>query len=141
MPTPNLHKVLCTKDFRRFLLDARLVAPQTAPTYRQVSLADDTLAIRVELTRQVEYEGENVVMVIYSYGGPVDGEAIAEDLTWAKRLAQSPPGGVIHHFIYATSLLNEIQLVLSASSLSPLNDVKIRTTITEFACRKSDLTA
>ena len=97
-----------------------------SPNFPQVSLVDDALAIRTELTRQVEYEGKNVVVVMHSYGGLVGSEAIAEDLTWAKRRAQGLPGGVIHIFFYAAFLLNEGQSVLSAFGESPTNDVKVR---------------
>ena len=94
-----------------------------SPDFPQVSLVDDALAIRTELIRQVEYEGKDVVVVMHSYGGS---EAIAEDLTWAKRHAQGLPGSVIHIFFYAAFLLNEGQSVLSAFGDSPNNDVRVR---------------
>lgn len=97
-----------------------------SPNFPQVSLVDDALAIRTELIRQVEYEGKDVVVVMHSYGGLVGSEAIAEDLTWAKRRAQGLPGGVIHIFFYAAFLLNEGQSVLSAFGESPNNDVRVR---------------
>ena len=97
-----------------------------SPNFPQVSLVDDALAIRTELTRQVEYEGKNVVVVMHSYGGLVGSEAITEDLTWAKRRAQGLPGGVIHIFFYAAFLLNEGQSILSAFGESPNDDVKVR---------------
>lgn len=90
-----------------------------------VSLVDDALAIRTELTRQIEYEGRTVVLVMHSYGGLVGSEAAAEELSYAKRQAQGLPGGVIHLFFYSAFLLNEGQSVLSAFGESPDNDVKV----------------
>ena len=98
-----------------------------SPDFPQLSLVDDALAIRTELIRQIEYEGKTVVVVLHSYGGLVGGEAIAEELTWAKRQAQGLPGGVIHIFFYSAFLLNEGQSVLSAFGESPNNDVRVRT--------------
>ena len=106
-----------------------------SPDFPQVSLVDDALAIRTELIRQVEYEGKDVVVVMHSYGGLVGSEAIAEDLTWAKRRAQGLPGGVINLFFYAALMLNEGQSVLSAFGESPNNDVKVRSVSSLRVCR------
>lgn len=95
--------------------------------FPQLSLVDDALAIRTELTRQIEYEGKTVVVVMHSYGGLVGSEAITEELNYAKRQAQGLPGGVIHLFLYSAFLLNEGQSVLSAFGESPNNDVKVST--------------
>lgn len=95
--------------------------------FPQLSLVDDALAIRTELTRQIEYEGKTVVVVMHSYGGLVGSEAITEELSYAKRQAQGLPGGVIHLFLYSAFLLNEGQSVLSAFGESPNNDVKVST--------------
>lgn len=69
--------------------------------FSQLSLVDDALAIRTELTRQIEYEGKTIVIVMLSYGGLVGSKAITEKLSYAKRQAQGLPGGVIHLFFYA----------------------------------------
>ncbi|KAL9138777.1 MAG: hypothetical protein Q9175_000043 [Cornicularia normoerica] len=95
-----------------------------SPKFSQFSLIDDALAIRTELTRQIEYEGKTVVVVMHSYGGLVGSEATTEELSYAKRHAQGLPGGVIHLFLYSAFLLNEGQSVLSAFGESPNNDVK-----------------
>lgn len=95
--------------------------------FLQLSLVDDALAIRTELTRQVEYEGKTVVLVMHSYGGLVGSEATTEELSYTKRQAQGLPGGVTHLFYYSAFLLNEGQSVLSAWGESPNNDVKVST--------------
>ena len=98
-----------------------------SPTFPQVDLIDDALAIRKELIRQIEYEGKTVVMVLHSYGGLVGGEAIPEELTWTTRQARGLTGGVIHIFLYAAFLLDKGQSVLGAFGESPNNDVKVST--------------
>lgn len=108
-----------------------------SPKFSQFSLIDDALAIRTELTRQIEYEGKTVVVVMHSYGGLVGSEATTEELSYAKRHAQGLPGGVIHLFLYSAFLLNEGQSVLSAFGESPNNDVKVRT-LTVFFSKPSD---
>ncbi len=95
--------------------------------FPQLSLLDDALAIRTELTRQIEHEGKTVVVVMHSYGGLVGSEAITEELSYAKRRALNLPGGVIHLFFYSAFLLNEGQSVLDAFGESPNNDVKVST--------------
>ena len=95
--------------------------------FPQLSLVDDALAIRTELTRQIEYEGKTVVLVMHSYGGLVGSEATTEELSYTKRQAQGLPGGVTHLFYYSAFLLNEGQSVLSAWGESPNNDVKVST--------------
>ena len=95
--------------------------------FPQLTLVDDALAIRTELTRQIEYGGKTVVVVMHSYGGLVGSEAITEELSYTRRQAQGLPGGVIHLFLYSAFLLNEGQSVLSAFGESPNNDVKVST--------------
>ncbi|KAL8966961.1 MAG: hypothetical protein Q9183_003136 [Haloplaca sp. 2 TL-2023] len=63
------------------------------PDFPQTTLIDDALAIRLELTRQVEYEGKTVMVAMHSYGGLVGSEAIPEDLSFAKRQSLDLPGG------------------------------------------------
>ena len=53
--------------------------------FPDITLIDDALAIRRELTRQVEYEAKIVVVVMHSYGGLVGSEAIPEDLSSTQR--------------------------------------------------------
>ena len=95
--------------------------------FSQLSLVDDALAIRTELTRQIAYEGKTIVVVMHSYGDLVGSKAITEKLSYAKRQAQCLPGGVIHLFLYAAFLLHEGQSVLSAFGESPNNDVHVST--------------
>ena len=95
--------------------------------FPQLSLVDDALAIRTELTRQIEYEGKTVVVVMHSYGGLVGSEATTSELSYAQRRAQGLPGGVVHFFFYSAFLLNEGQSVLGAFGESPNNDVKVST--------------
>lgn len=96
------------------------------PDFPKTTLVDDALAIRLELTRQVEYEGKFVVVAMHSYGGLVGSEAIPEELGYAKRQSLGLPGGVIHLFYYCAFILNEGQSVLSAFGESPNNDVRVR---------------
>ena len=98
-----------------------------SPTFPQVDLIDDALAIRKELIRQIEYEGKTVVMVLHSYGGLVGSEAIPQELTRTARQAQGLPGGVIHIFFYAAYVLGESQSILDVFGESPNNDVKVST--------------
>ena len=98
-----------------------------SPTFPQLSLIDDALVIRTELTRQIEYEGKIVVVVMHSYGGLVGSEATIEEFGYDKRQAQGLPGGVIHFFYYASFVLEEGQSVFSAFGESPNNDVRVST--------------
>lgn len=92
--------------------------------FPKLSLVDDALAIRTELTRLIEYEGKTVVLVMHSYGGLVGSEATTEELSFANRQARGLPGGVVHLFLYSAFLLNQGQSVLSAFGESPNNDVR-----------------
>lgn len=98
-----------------------------SPEFPQLSLIDDALAIRTELTHQIQDEEKTVVVVMHSYGGLVGSEATTEELSYAKRQAQGLPGGVMHLFFYSAFLLNEGQSVLSTFGESPNNDVKVST--------------
>lgn len=95
------------------------------PSFPQVSLVDDVLAIRSELIRHVEYEEKNVIVVMHSYGGLVGSEAITEDLSSAKRQSKGLAGGVTHLFYYCAFLLDKGQSVLSAFGESPNSDVRV----------------
>lgn len=95
--TPNLPTIILVQGS----FQIRQVCSNIDSTnFPRLSLVDDALAIRTELTRQIEYEGKTVVVVMHSYGGLVGSEAITEDLSYAKRQAQGLPGGVIHLFLY-----------------------------------------
>ena len=98
-----------------------------SPDFPQLSLVDDALAIRTELTRQIEYKGKTVMMVMHSYGGLVGSEATTEELSYTKRQAQGLPGGVIHLFFYSAFLLNEGQSVLNTFGESSNNDIRVST--------------
>ena len=96
-----------------------------SPDFPKLTLVDDALAVRLELTRLIEYEGKPVMVVMHSYGGLVGSEAIPAELSHASRHAKNLPGGVIHLFHVAAFLLEEGQSVLSAFGESPNNDVKV----------------
>ena len=84
------------------------------PDFPRVTLIDDALAVRSELTRLIEDEGKTVVVVMHSYGGLAGSEATREELSYAKRQLQGLPGGVIHLFLCAAWLLDEGQSVIDA---------------------------
>lgn len=98
-----------------------------SPNFPQLSLVDDASAIHKELSRLIESEGRNVVVVMHSYGGLVGSEATTEELSYTNRQARGLPGGVIHLFFYTAFLLQEGQSVLGVFGESPNNDVKVRT--------------
>ena len=107
-----------------------------SPSFPQLTLIDDALAIRTELTRQIEYEGKIVVIVMHSYGGLVGSEATIEEFGYERRRAQGLPGGVIHFFYYASFVLEEGQSVLSAFGESPNNDVRVIKNTGYFAIKQ-----
>ncbi len=96
------------------------------PNFPKTTLVDDALAVRLELTRQVEYEGKTVLVAMHSYGGLVGSEAIPEDLSYAKRQSLGLPGGVVHLFYYCAFILDKGQSVLGVFGESPANDVHVR---------------
>ena len=96
-----------------------------SPQFANVSLVDDALAVRHELTRQIEYNGKTVMVVMHSYGGLVGSEAIPKEFSYSARQAQGLPGGVIHLFYFTAFVLGEGQSVLGAFGESPNNDVKV----------------
>ena len=106
------------------------------PEFPTVTLIDDALAVRLELIRQVEYEGKTVVVVMHSYGGLVGSEAIPEELSYANRQSRQLPGGVIHLFYFCAFMLEEGQSVLSAFGESPNNDVRV--SVLNLALDKKD---
>lgn len=105
------------------------------PNFPQVSLIDDVLAIRSELTRRIEYEGKTVVVVMHSYGGLVGSEAATEELSYASRQSKGLPGGVLHLFFYAAFLLDKDQSVLDTFGESPNSDVRVGVVIISFEKR------
>ena len=106
-----------------------------SPQFPQLSLTDEALAIRAELTHQIQDDEETVVVVMHSYGSLVGSEAVTEELSYAKRQAQGLPGGVMHLLFYSAFLLNEGQSVLSTFGESPNNDVKV--SIISIFCPKT----
>lgn len=95
------------------------------PDFPNVTLTDDALAVRLELTRLIEYECKTVVVAMHSYGGLVGSEAIPEELSYTKRQSLGLQGGVIHLFYFTAFLLNEGQSVLGTFGESPNNDVQV----------------
>ncbi|KAL8957978.1 MAG: hypothetical protein Q9193_004873 [Seirophora villosa] len=83
-----------------------------SPDFSKTTLVDDALAMRLELVRQIEYEGKTVLVAMHSYGGLVGSEAIPEELSHSKRQALGLPGGVIHLFYFCAFVLDEGQSVL-----------------------------
>lgn len=83
-----------------------------SPDFSKTTLVDDALAMRLELVRQIEYDGKTVLVAMHSYGGLVGSEAIPEELSHSKRQALGLPGGVIHLFYFSAFILNEGQSVL-----------------------------
>ena len=94
------------------------------------SLIDDALAIRLELIRQIEYEGKKVVMVMHSYGGIVGTEALREEYSFSHREKQGLAGGVIHQFCFSAFMLQAGQSVLSTFGESPNNLLKVSLSVT-----------
>ncbi|KAL8913410.1 MAG: hypothetical protein Q9171_001789 [Xanthocarpia ochracea] len=93
------------------------------PDYPKTTLIYDALAVRLELTRLVEYEGKTVMVVMHSYGGLVGSEAIPDDLSYIHRQESALPGGVIRLFYFCAFVLDKGQSVLGAFGESPTNDV------------------
>ncbi|THV52161.1 hypothetical protein BGAL_0087g00210 [Botrytis galanthina] len=94
------------------------------PAFLSITLIDDALAVRLEITRQVEYADNLVLVAMHSYGGLVGSEAIPEDLTYTYRKARGLPGGVIHLYYFSAFILPIGQSVLGAFGESPNNDVR-----------------
>ncbi|KAL8665979.1 MAG: hypothetical protein Q9168_007584 [Polycauliona sp. 1 TL-2023] len=95
------------------------------PDFPKTILVDDALAVCLELTRRVQYEGKTVMVVMHSYGGLVGSEAIPEDLSYTERQALGLPGGVIHLFYFCAFILDKGQSVLGTFGEPPTNDVHV----------------
>ncbi|ORY72150.1 uncharacterized protein BCR38DRAFT_331480 [Pseudomassariella vexata] len=74
--------------------------PSVGSTNASVGLAEDTAALRAELTTLAD-AGKDIVMVVHSYGGLVGSNAV-EGLDYATRAAAGESGGVIM-LIYMTA--------------------------------------
>jgi len=68
-----------------------------------VTLADDATAIKSVLTRLIDEEGKDVILVTHSYGGIAGAEG-AKGFAQAVRQADQKKGGIIH-MVYATALI------------------------------------
>lgn len=97
-----------------------------SPDFPTISLADDALAIRKELTRLIEKERKLVFVVMHSYGGIVGTEAIPEELSYSRRQSKNLPGGVFHLFFFSAFILAEGQSVLGTFGESPNTDILVR---------------
>ena len=95
------------------------------PAFPSTTLIDDALAVRLELTRQIEYGGKTVVVVMHSYGGLVGSEAIPEEFTYTNCKARGLLGGVIHLYYFSAFILATGQSVLDAFGESPNSDIKV----------------
>ena len=49
--------------------------------FARQNFLDDALSVRRDLVEEIEHKGKEVVVVMHSYGGLVDCEAIPEDLS------------------------------------------------------------
>lgn len=103
-----------------------------SPAFPTVSLADDALAVREELTRLIEKEKRLVIVVMHSYGGIVGTEAIPKELSYSKRHEQGHPGGVFHLFFFSAFVLAKGQSILGAFGESPNNNVLVRISPPKF---------
>ncbi|KAJ5367890.1 alpha/beta-hydrolase [Penicillium cataractarum] len=66
------------------------------------SMADDALAIQ-EVTSKLVYDGQEIILVMHSYGG-IPGTESAKGLSRELRLAKGEPGGIIA-LVYVTAYL------------------------------------
>ncbi|MCJ1310146.1 hypothetical protein MMC25_003807 [Agyrium rufum] len=94
------------------------------PDFASITLVDDALAVRMELTRLIEYERKTVFVVMHSYGGLVGGEGIPIELSYSHRKSQDLPGGVIHLFFYSAFMLQPNTSILGVFGELPTNEVK-----------------
>lgn len=60
-----------------------------------MKMYEDAKVIRAELTKLVEDEGKDVIVVMHSYGGVVGTEAVHESLAKKARESKGLPGGVL----------------------------------------------
>ena len=97
----------------------------SGPTLPSIDLVDDALAVRLALTRLIEYEHKVIVVVMHSYGGLVGCEAIPQDLSYTERQKLGLVGGVLHLFFFSAFLLEPGQSVMGTWGESPNNDVKV----------------
>jgi alpha-beta hydrolase superfamily lysophospholipase len=96
-----------------------------SPTFPSITLLDDAIAVRREVSRVVE-ENRTVVLVMHSYGGLVGSEAITEEMSYSSRQSRNLKGGVIHLFMFSAFLVEEGKSVLDAFGVSPNDDIKVR---------------
>lgn len=95
-----------------------------SPKFAERDLSDDSRAIEAEARRLVVDEGNNVMVVMHSYGGLVGSNAIAEDLSLQSRRRAGLAGGVYRLFYFVAFVLDEGKSVLGTFGESPNNDVK-----------------
>ncbi|KAK5175280.1 uncharacterized protein LTR77_000418 [Saxophila tyrrhenica] len=85
---------LNSKGFTRVHVPRLPSATDTLPLPPTANLAHDTAEIRSTIQALVE-EGQQVVLLMHSYGGVVGSNAL-DGLLWPQRQAKGLPGGVIH---------------------------------------------
>lgn len=95
-----------------------------SPDFAKRDLSDDSRAIESEAKRLVVEEGQNVMVVMHSYGGLVGSDAIPEDLSLQSRRRAGLAGGVCRLFYFAAFVLDQDKSVLGTFGESPNNDVK-----------------
>ena len=78
------------------------------------TMYDDAALIRSELSKLVEGEGRNVIVVMHSYGGIVGTEAVDASLAKKPREEKGLPGGVLR-LLYMTALLLPIGASLGSA--------------------------
>ncbi|PQE18183.1 FAD binding domain-containing protein [Rutstroemia sp. NJR-2017a BBW] len=78
--------------------------PEPSPPGPPVSLSDDARVIQSQLTKLVEEEGKDVIVVMHSWGGMVGSEATKKSYSKKDRSQQGKPGGVLK-LVYLCALI------------------------------------
>ncbi|KAK6853972.1 hypothetical protein PG995_010784 [Apiospora arundinis] len=93
--------------------------PSVGSTNASVGLPDDAAALRAELERLADEKGEDIIMVVHSYGGMVGSNAV-EGLGRRTRHAQGKKGGVVM-LVYMCALAVDVGVSVlgSVGGVSP----------------------
>ena len=83
-----------------------------------VGLKDDAQCIRDELTRLIDQEGKDVLVIAHSYGGMVSNEGIDASFAKATRAREGKQGGVVRIVFLAAFLVPK-----GATLSTPMGDV------------------
>jgi alpha-beta hydrolase superfamily lysophospholipase len=96
-----------------------------------VGLKEDAQCIREELSRLVEQEGKDVLVVAHSYGGMVSNEGIDASMAKAARAKAGKKGGVVR-IVFLTAFLVPKGAALSTplgGAIPPFIPVDVRTSL------------